>query len=101
ELIVVAYGFTARSALRAVTLARAQGLKTGLLRLITIWPFDRDLFGGLSKKNVPFLVPEMNLGQVAELVKAVVGQDRVTSLTQVNGTTITPAKILAAIEEAV
>jgi len=101
DLIVVAYGFTARSALRAIGLARAKGLAIGLLRLITIWPFDKDLIAGLASGGAGFLVPEMNLGQVAELVRSVAGRDKVHSLTQVNGTIITPTRILDAIEEVI
>jgi 2-oxoglutarate ferredoxin oxidoreductase subunit alpha len=99
KLVVVAYGFTARSALRAVKLARAKGLEVGLLRLVTLWPFDSAPFVELASAGAHFLVPEMNLGQVAELVRAAAGGSRVDSLTQVNGTTISPATILAAIEE--
>jgi 2-oxoglutarate ferredoxin oxidoreductase subunit alpha len=100
ELIVVAYGFTARAALKAVKTARSHGLPVGLLRPITIWPFDRPLFAHYAGERRRFLVPEMNLGQVAEIVRSAVGGSRVDSLTQVNGETITPAGILAAIKEA-
>jgi 2-oxoglutarate ferredoxin oxidoreductase subunit alpha len=100
ELIVVAYGFTARAALKAVKIARTQGLPAGLLRLVTIWPFDRALFARHAGEGRRFLVPEMNLGQVADLVRSAAGGRRVDSLTQVNGETIEPAAVLAAIEEA-
>ena len=99
ELIVVAYGFTARAALKAVKLARARGRSVGLLRPITLWPFDKSLFTQYAGRR--FLVPEMNMGQYAELVRAAVAGSRVDSLTQVNGETITPATILEAIEEAI
>ena len=101
KMVVVANGFTARSALRAVALARAKGLAVGLLRLITIWPFDKELINNLTSNGAIFLVPEMNLGQVAELVGSVAGRDRVHSVTQVNGTTINPETILKAIEEVI
>jgi 2-oxoglutarate ferredoxin oxidoreductase subunit alpha len=100
ELIVVAYGFTARAALKAVKSARAQGISVGLLRPVTLWPFDKALFAKYAGEGRRFLVPEMNLGQFAELLRTVVGGNPVDSLTQVNGKTITPASILAAIEEA-
>ena len=98
ELVVVAYGFTARAALRAVRLARADGLKVGLLRLITIWPFPDWLIA--ETPGARFLVPEMNLGQVAGMVRAAAGGRETLGLTQVNGTTISPASILTAIKEA-
>lgn len=99
EIVVVAYGFTARAALRAVRKAREAGRKVGLLRLITIWPFNDALISGLAKPGVKFLVPEMNLGQVYSLVRAAAGGCRVESLSQVNGATISPKSILSALEE--
>jgi pyruvate/2-oxoacid:ferredoxin oxidoreductase alpha subunit len=70
-----------------------------MLRLITLWPFDKVIIGDLAGNGVSFLVPEMNLGQLAELVSAAAGASRVHSLSQVNGTTIPPARILSRIEE--
>jgi 2-oxoglutarate ferredoxin oxidoreductase subunit alpha len=99
EQVVVAYGFTARAALRAVRLAREAGRKVGLLRLITIWPFNDALISGLAKPGVSFLVPEMNLGQVYSLVRAAAGGCQVKNLSQVNGVTISPKSILSALEE--
>ena len=99
DLVVVCYGFTARACLRAVRRARARGLQVGMLRLITLWPFDPLPIKELSKRGARFLVPEMNLGQVVWLVRtASLGSD-VHSLCQVNGETISPSKILLAIEE--
>ncbi len=98
ELIVIACGFTARAAFRAVKSARARGLPVGLLRPITLWPFNKAAFAQYAGRR--FLVPEMNMGQLAELVRAAVAGSRVDSLTQVNGETIAPSAILAAIEEA-
>jgi 2-oxoglutarate ferredoxin oxidoreductase subunit alpha len=99
EVVVVAYGFTARSALGAVRQARERGLKAGLLRLITIWPFDDQLISRVAGAVRGFLVPEMNLGQVDGLVRSAAGGAPVRSLTQVNGSTISPAAILAALGE--
>jgi 2-oxoglutarate ferredoxin oxidoreductase subunit alpha len=73
----------------------------GLLRLITIWPFDEKIIAGLAGKGARFLVPEMNLGQLAGLVKAAAGGAKTRSFTQVNGTTISPAGILGAIMEVI
>jgi len=98
ELIIIAYGFTARAALRAAKIARDRGRRVGLLRPITLWPFDKSVFEPYAGRR--FLVPEMNMGQYAELVRSAVAGSRVDSLTQVNGVTITPGTILAAIEEA-
>jgi 2-oxoglutarate ferredoxin oxidoreductase subunit alpha len=98
RLVVVANGFTARSALRAVKLARQAGLLVGMLRLITIWPFCREIVEEIAARDVRFLVPEMNLGQVADMVRAASSGRPVEALGQVNGKTIAPASILQAIE---
>jgi len=76
DTIVIAFGCTARSARRAVRQARSDGLKCGLLRLLTVWPFPegrirRLIEGGKVKR---FIVPEINLGQLRREV------ERLTSL---------------------
>jgi len=84
SLAVLAYGFTARSAVAAVRAARRRGRRVGFVRLKTLWPFpDRELaslLGGVKR----VLVPEMNLGQAALLVRAAVGAE-VVSFSQTNG----------------
>jgi 2-oxoglutarate ferredoxin oxidoreductase subunit alpha len=76
ETVVVAFGCTARSARRAVRQARSEGLKCGLIRLLTVWPFPEGRIrrlteGGRVKR---FIVPEINLGQVRREI------ERLTSL---------------------
>jgi 2-oxoglutarate ferredoxin oxidoreductase subunit alpha len=94
QVVVLAYGFTARAAVAAVKAARARGRKVGFVRLLTLWPFpDREL-GGLLAGARKVLVPEMNRGQVALLVRACCGAE-VVQLDQTNGRTIE----LEAIEE--
>jgi 2-oxoglutarate ferredoxin oxidoreductase subunit alpha len=100
-LVLVAYGFTARSAMRAMNMARAKGLPVGMLRLITLWPFNPAPITELAMKGATFLVPEMNLGQVAGLVRAASPGSRVHSLTQVDGMAIQPERILKTILEVI
>lgn len=69
DILLVAFGFTARSALGAVRQARAQGIKAGLLRLTTLWPFPADLVRSVSRRAGVVLVPEMNRGQVLREVQ--------------------------------
>jgi 2-oxoglutarate ferredoxin oxidoreductase subunit alpha len=69
EIAVVAYGFTARSALHAVRELRARGRRAGLLRLKTLWPFPEARIADLGAGVRSILVPEMNRGQVADLVR--------------------------------
>ncbi len=69
DLIIVAYGTCARVCDAAMRLARNAGLKVGLFRPITLWPFPAKALAELSKKTDNFLVVEMNLGQMIEDVR--------------------------------
>jgi len=69
EVAVVAYGMVARSARRAVDLARERGLRAGLLRLVTVWPFPTRFLDSLSHRLKALLVPEMNCGQLVHEVR--------------------------------
>jgi 2-oxoglutarate ferredoxin oxidoreductase subunit alpha len=93
ECVVVAYGFTARSALYAVNALRREGAKAGLLRLKTIWPFADSLFRGLGKKVGKIFVPEMNRGQVAGEIMKYADCD-VFPYIQTNGEIIDPRTIM-------
>ena len=64
DVVVVAYGIVARAALSAVRKARAEGIKAGLLRLITLWPFPEKHVGKIAKKAKAIVVAEMNCGQL-------------------------------------
>jgi 2-oxoglutarate ferredoxin oxidoreductase subunit alpha len=64
EVAVVAYGSTARSALAAVKRARSSGIKAGLLRLITAWPFPDEVVDDVSRKVNNMIVAEVNDGQI-------------------------------------
>ncbi|MEE8385559.1 MAG: 2-oxoacid:acceptor oxidoreductase subunit alpha [Dehalococcoidia bacterium] len=100
QVVVIAYGSTARSAKRAVITAREEGLRAGLLRLITVWPFPEEKVKKLSKQVAAFVVPEVNLGQMSREV------ERFTSLPVIGvnhagGVMMAPEPILDAIREAV
>lgn len=78
ELILVAYGYTARVAKEAVSMARAEGIKAGLVRLITAWPFPYEVIREKVYEGCKFLVIEDCLGQVVEDVRfAVEGRSQV------------------------
>ena len=95
ELTVVAYGCVARSAKRAVREARERGIKAGLLKLVTIWPFMRAAVERLLQTSKTLLVPEMNMGQISREVKRVNrGVAKVYTFNKVDGTIITPEEIL-------
>ena len=72
ELILVAYGYTARVAKEAVNMARAEGIKVGLIRLITAWPFPYQIIREKAYQGCKFLVVEDCLGQVVEDVRSAV-----------------------------
>jgi 2-oxoglutarate/2-oxoacid ferredoxin oxidoreductase subunit alpha len=93
KCVVVAYGFTARSALYAVNKLRGEGGKTGLLRLKTIWPFPDLLFQELGKRVGKIFIPEMNRGQVAGEIMKHADCD-VIPFIQTNGEIIEPHTII-------
>ena len=69
EYLIVAFGSVARICLKAIEDARAQGIKIGLLRPITVWPFPSDRLKELSSKIKGILTVELNAGQMIEDVK--------------------------------
>ena len=92
EIVVIAYGFTARTSLYVVKQLRKEGLNVGLLRLKTLWPFPveavREATGGAKK----VFVPEMNRGQVAGEIEKYC-RSEIISLGQTNGEVIDPETI--------
>jgi len=100
EYAVLAYGGTSRTAYEAVLLARQKGIKVGMIRLMTIWPFADKVIKELSLKVKKILVPEMNYGQlVLEVERASAGQAKVISLPKYNSEIFTPQEICSAIEK--
>lgn len=98
EIVVVGFGTSGRIALTAVKQARRQGIKVGLLRPITLWPFPERRLSQLADEARGFLVVEMNAGQMVEDVKvAVGGQAPVKFLGRMGGTLPMPDEIVAAI----
>ncbi|MCD4809108.1 MAG: 2-oxoacid:acceptor oxidoreductase subunit alpha [Methanosarcinales archaeon] len=97
DICIVAHGSVARSAREAVNIARSEGIKAGLLRPITLWPFPRFHLENISKRVKLFVVPEMNYGQVyGEVLKSC--PKRAVRVTRVDGELITPAQIMEKIE---
>jgi len=95
EVLVIAYGSVARSARRAVQEARDRGVKAGLLKLVTLWPFPRPLVEPYLRKVRAVLVPEMNMGQMSREVKRVnQGATRLETLNRIDGGLITPGEIV-------
>ncbi|MGE4553528.1 MAG: 2-oxoacid:acceptor oxidoreductase subunit alpha [Desulfovibrionaceae bacterium] len=100
EVVVVAYGSVARSAELAVTKARDRGIKAGLLKLSTLYPYPRAATEKVMGHARTIIVPEMNMGQLSREVKRVNnGQCAVRTVNRVDGQIITPAEILKAITQ--
>ena len=99
DIVVVAFGASSRVSRSAVNAARAKGIKAGLFRPITLWPYPVDALEktiGTAKK---YLVVEMNMGQMVDDVKlAVNGRKPVEFFGRTGGIIPTPAEVLAQIE---
>jgi 2-oxoglutarate/2-oxoacid ferredoxin oxidoreductase subunit alpha len=100
EIVVVAYGCSARSAREAIEITRAQGVRVGFLRLCTLWPFPEDRIRELAARGVRgFVVPEVNYGQIAGEVERCAGGGDVMMVGLMGGAVHTPDLIAEAIEE--
>ena len=100
EVAVVAYGITSRSALSAVRKAREAGIKVGLLRLVTLWPFPDQQVSRVAKKVDAIVVPEMNYGQIVREVERAAKETPVIFLPKLGEEPHKPAEVLQAIGRA-
>jgi 2-oxoglutarate ferredoxin oxidoreductase subunit alpha len=98
EFALIAYGFTARTSLYVVNHLRKNGMRVGLLRLKTLWPFPDEAVGEIGNRVEKVLVPEMNLGQVAGEVKKYCRCD-VIPLNQTNGEVIRPETMIETLKK--
>ncbi len=98
QIVVISFGSTARSALRAVREAREKGIPAGFLRLISIWPFPVNILRKIDQTARAYVVPEMNLGQLITEVERHVRKP-VIGVNHAGGEMMSPEPILAAICE--
>ena len=99
DVIIFAYGCVARAAKTAIKILREKGIKAGLFRPITIWPFPEERLIELSKKTKVIIAPEMNLGRmVLEVERLCNKHTRIERLNKVNGEIIYPEEIISKIE---
>ena len=96
QIVLVAYGSTARAALRALRLSREKGTRVGMLRLITPWPFPGEKIEEL--RDLELIVPEVNAGQMAREVERW-AKKPVHRVNRLGGEPIHPEEILEKIEE--
>ena len=100
ELIIIAYGTAARIAKGAVDRARKEGLKAGLLRPVTLWPFPERYLKETAGTDTEFLVFEMSTGQMLEDVKlSLNGSNRIHFYGRPGGPVSTPVEILEQIKK--
>lgn len=100
QVVVVAYGCTARAARQAVEDLRRSGYRVGLLRLITLWPFPSVLIRTLSERIKAFVVPEINYGQMAyEVERTSQGKADVMLLAAMGGSMHSPGEISEVVGE--
>jgi len=98
DVVVVAYGISARTAARPVRIARELGLRVGLLKLVTVWPFAEERIRELASQVKAFVVPEINLGQIAlEVERCAGGQAKTVLVPHAGGGLHRPEDILEAI----
>jgi 2-oxoglutarate ferredoxin oxidoreductase subunit alpha len=99
DIIVCAYGITTRVARFAVKMARDEGIRAGLLQLVTVWPFPEGRIRELSSQARAFVVPEINYGQIVLEVERCGGGSRVLSVPHMGGDVHSPETILKGIRE--
>ena len=99
EVAVVAFGIAARVSKNAVLAARAQGIKAGMLRPITLWPFPKKALDRAANTVKHFISVELNMGQMIEDVQLAIGCRRPVSLcNRAGGMIPTPEDVLAKIQ---
>ena len=100
DYLVVAFGITARAARRAIKQARDKGIRVGMFRPITLWPFPVRTFESLVDGKRGVLVAEMNAGQLITEIERYRPQGcSIEGLNRIDGETITPRQILNSIQE--
>ncbi len=100
EYCVVAFGIAARVSKNAVVAARKAGIKVGLIRPITLWPFPKDALKEASKQVKGFLSVELSMGQMIEDVKLATNCAKPVELcNRTGGMIVSPEEVLAAIEK--
>lgn len=99
EYLFVAFGSSARICQKAVELARAQGIKVGLLRPITLWPFPTKVIAKYADQVKAMLSVELNAGQMVEDIRlAVNGKIKVEHFGRLGGIVYTPDEIIEAMK---
>ena len=100
DIVLVAFGIAARICRSAVNAARAEGIKVGLFRPITLWPFPSDALKATAEKTKRFLTVELNMGQMVDDVKLSIECSKpVDFFGRTGGMMPTPEEVLAEIKK--
>ncbi len=101
DICIAAFGIAARVAKNAINEARKQGIKVGMIRPITLWPFPTKQFAEAAKHVKHFISVELSMGQMIEDVRLAVGSNvPVTLCNRVGGMIVSPEEVLDAIVKA-
>ena len=101
EVVIVSYGIAARTAIWPMQMAREEGIKVGMLRLISVWPFPDDQIRDLASRVKAMVVPEINMGQIVrEVRRCAEGQAEAISVPHPGGGIHDPQQVLNAIRRA-
>jgi len=108
KIAVFAAGITSRAAKEAVLMARKKGIRVGMLRPLTIWPFPDEAIKKYLGDKKAIIVPELNEGQLSKAMKRVMGaiwsyelrkSKNIIGINKNNGELINPEEILKVIKE--
>ena len=100
EIAVVAFGIAARVSRNAVNAARKEGIKAGLIRPVTVWPFPKAPIAAAADKVKAFISVELSMGQMIEDVKLASGCKKpVTLCSRCGGIIPAPDQVLDAIRK--
>jgi len=100
DIVIVSYGISARASWRSLGLAREKGIRVGMLKLNTVWPFPEERIAELAGTVKGFVVPELNLGQIVlEVERSAAGKAIVKLVPHAGGGIHQPEQVLDAIEE--
>ncbi len=100
EFVIVSYGVSARTSYTAVDMARNMGIKAGLLRLITVWPFPEKIIRDLAKRVKGFVTVEINMGQISREVERCAGSVPSFGVGHPGGAIIPPEEVITLLKEA-
>ncbi|RJS80433.1 2-oxoacid:acceptor oxidoreductase subunit alpha [Candidatus Bathyarchaeota archaeon] len=101
EVAVIAYGIASRASISAVKKAREAGIKAGLLRLVTVWPFPEKIVSEIANQVKAIVVPEMNYGQLVREVERAAKETPVHFIPKLGGEPHKPDEIFEVIRRAV